>query len=510
MRALVFNPSSDAESQLLSVLLARIGTAVRLDGADGRVLRWNDAYLRFFPEQAGALHIGAMAPETRLDARCDGRRYEADSQFLPCGGRLTLWTDVTARRAEEELARKTATLEALLEHLDQGVIMYDAEGRCVAWNRRAQEQLDLPDALFADSPTLNRVRDYQISRGEFGPDARQLPTVLRADDSTKAALRGHPIAYERQRPNGMVLEIRANVLPDGGLVFSYTDITAHKRAEEELRAAKERAEHALSDLRNTQESLIQAEKMASLAQLVAGVAHEVNTPIGVTLTAISHLGEEIGKIRGLFSEGRVRKSDFQEFLDISWESTRMILANIQRAAELIQSFKQVAVDQASAERRAFDLRDYVGEVLLSLHPRLRKSKIKIVADIPADLVVDGYPGAFSQVLSNLVINALVHAYDEGQEGRIALTAREFQPGWVELRYRDDGKGIPTGVRPRVFDPFFTTKRGLGASGLGLNICYNIMTGTMKGSIAVESEEGRGTSFILKFPRKVPEESGPVG
>nr|WP_245986259.1 ATP-binding protein [Azospirillum thermophilum] len=264
--------------------------------------------------------------------------------------------------------------------------------------------------------------------------------------------------------DGRVIEVEGAPMEGGGFVSTFTDVTERKQAEAELLAAKDRAEQALTDLRIAQENLIQAEKMASLAQLVAGVAHEVNTPIGVTLTAISHLGEEVGKIRALFDAGRVRRSDFQDFLDVAWESTRMIMTNIERAVALIQSFKQVAVDQASDERRAFDLAGYVNEVLLSLRPRLRKSRVRVTADIQPDLIVDSYPGAFSQVLSNLIMNALVHAFEEGQEGHIELTARETDPGWVELRYRDDGKGIADSIRPYIFDPFFTTKRGAGRVG----------------------------------------------
>lgn len=410
---------------------------------------------------------------------------------------VTVALDITERRqAKEALARKSSLLQAVLGSIGQGLSAFDDNLRLVTWNDRFTEMFGYSPELCEEGRPFQDFIRINAQRGEYGSGDIE-DYVQGRVDLIRTQL---PHRLERTLSNGTVVEIHGMPMQGGGFVTTYTDVSERKRGEEELRAAKERAESALAELRITQESLIQAEKMASLAQLVAGVAHEVNTPIGVSLTAVSHLGEEVRRIRELFDAGRVRRSDFQEFLDIAWESTRMILTNIDRAVALIQSFKQVAVDQASAERRPFDLADYVDEVLLSLRPRLRRTKVTVTADVPPDIVIDSYPGPFAQVLSNLIINALVHGFDEGREGRIAITAREVQPGLIELHHRDDGRGIPAAILPHVFDPFFTTKRGAGASGLGLNICYNIMTGPLQGAIAVESEEGRGTTFVLRFPR----------
>ncbi|SEH43828.1 ATP-binding protein [Magnetospirillum fulvum] len=279
-----------------------------------------------------------------------------------------------------------------------------------------------------------------------------------------------------------------------------TPINERRRMEEELRHAKTGAEKALQDLREAQHNLIQAEKMASLGGLVAGVAHEINTPVGIGLTGASTLAVETDRIRKLYQSDDMSQSDFEEYLDIANRSTRLLMSNMERAASLIQSFKQVAVDQVSDERRCFDLADYIDEVLTSLHPALRKSGIEIGVECPSGLEIDGFPGGLSQVLTNLVLNAINHGFEGGRHGKITITADQPDAASVRVRVGDDGKGIPSANLGRIFDPFFTTRRTAGGSGLGLHIVYNIVTGTLKGGIEVDSAEGVGTTFSIVFPR----------
>jgi len=293
------------------------------------------------------------------------------------------------------------------------------------------------------------------------------------------------------------VEIRDGDEP--AILLAINDITQRKRQEQETEAAKQRAEQALADLRHAQETLVQSEKMASLGQLVAGVAHEVNTPVGVALTGVTHLADTTRRLRRQFDEGGLKRGELVEYLGTATEVCGLIETNLHRAAELIQSFKQTAVDQTSEERRAFGLRAYLEDVLTSLHPRLKKTPHVVTIDCPDDIAIDGYPGALFQVLTNLVMNALTHAFAEGQAGHLTLTATRPTPGEVELRFTDDGCGIPEKDRSRIFDPFFTTKRGAGGSGLGLHIVYNIVSNRLGGSIRVESEVGRGTTFVLRFP-----------
>lgn len=267
--------------------------------------------------------------------------------------------------------------------------------------------------------------------------------------------------------------------------------------------ASRQATIAVQELRQAQSELIQAEKMAALGSLVAGVAHEINTPIGNTLTAASHLYDRAQAFRTRLDTEKIRKTDLTGFFDMFEITARLILRDTERAIELIQSFKQVAVDQTSGERREFDLKRYIEEVLLSLRPRIRRTKIAVGIDCPPDILMDSYPGALSQVLTNFVMNSLMHAYNPQDSGRLRIEVAQPRPGQVELVYSDDGKGMPRDVLEHIFDPFFTTKRGSGGSGLGMHIVYNIVTTTLRGTIRVESEVGSGARFIVRMPLSTP-------
>ena len=246
------------------------------------------------------------------------------------------------------------------------------------------------------------------------------------------------------------------------------------RLREAYLASLVETERLRGDLRRAQDSLVVAEQMATLGGLMAGVAHEVSTPVGITLTAASHLAEQTEVLRGAVVQGRIRKSDFDEYLAVAAEAAQLILANARRAAELIQGFKQVAVDQTTSERRRFNLRRYLEEVMISLSPRLRQGGHQVTIACPDTLEVDGFPGAISQILTNLVMNSLRHGYDRGQSGALTLTVREAGGDLLEIAYADDGKGIPAVHRSRIFEPFFTTRRDDGGTGLGLYIVHGIV------------------------------------
>ncbi|CAO3415211.1 ATP-binding protein [Azospirillum argentinense] len=309
----------------------------------------------------------------------------------------------------------------------------------------------------------------------------------------------------------MISAVEIHDVDEPAILIAVNDITLRKRSEEETEAAKQRAESALADLRDTQAHLIQAEKMASLGGMVAGVAHEVNTPVGIALTGITHLADQTRKVVRGVEANTLRRADFTGYLTTAGEACRLIETNLNRAAELIQSFKQTAVDQTSEERRRVDLAAYLDDVLTSLRPRLKQTPHRVVIDCPAGLWVDSYPGALFQVLTNLTMNAVVHAYPDGRAGTLTVAVTRPNPQEVELRFCDDGCGIPAAHLGRVFDPFFTTRRGEGGSGLGLHIVYNIVTTRLRGSIRVESrvegreggQEGGGTCFVLRFPAEAP-------
>ena len=282
------------------------------------------------------------------------------------------------------------------------------------------------------------------------------------------------------------------------------ELGLRRGAEQAAIAEKERAEVAYRQLLDTQNTLVETEKLASLGSLVAGVAHEINTPVGITLTAASHLARITGQVGQQFQSGQIKKSELERYLDDARESTALILSNTERAANLIQSFKQVAVDQTSEARRQFDVAHYIGEIITSLRPKLRHSKVVIDVDCPPELQMDSYPGALSQVLTNLLMNALLHAYDDGAEGCIQIRVDAQAEQKIRLSVTDDGKGIPPENLKRIFEPFFTTRRGDGGSGLGLHIVFNIVFKRLGGTIRVDSTVGEGTSFILVLPCTAPE------
>jgi PAS domain S-box-containing protein len=255
---------------------------------------------------------------------------------------------------------------------------------------------------------------------------------------------------------------------------------------------------ALEALQQTQNQLLAAEKMASLGRLVAGLAHEINTPVGIAITAVSVLADRTNEVTQLYRDGQVKRVDFEEFLHLLTESGNLIANNLQRAAELIQSFKQVAVDQSSEAARTINLKAYMGEVVNSLSPELKRTKLTVEINGDEDVVLQSYPGALSQIVTNLVLNSIIHAYPPDATGRLTITiARQLER--VSLRYSDDGAGIPPEHQHKIFEPFFTTRRGQGGSGLGLHIVYNLVTQKLGGTISFQSQVGVGATFLITLP-----------
>jgi signal transduction histidine kinase len=228
------------------------------------------------------------------------------------------------------------------------------------------------------------------------------------------------------------------------------------------------------------------------------VAHEINTPVGIGVTAASLLEDKTRVFHELYQSGQMKRSDLEKYLETAGQSSQMILRNLHRAAELIQSFKQVAVDQSSEERRPFAIKTYLDEILLSLHPKLKRTQLTIEVHADENLILDSYPGAFAQIVTNLVMNSLTHAYEPDQPGRLSFNI-EQEPERLRFEYADDGRGIPKEHLGKIFDPFFTTKRGQGGSGLGLHIIYNLVTQKLGGTIRCQSEVGRGTRFVIELP-----------
>jgi signal transduction histidine kinase len=269
-----------------------------------------------------------------------------------------------------------------------------------------------------------------------------------------------------------------------------------------LSNANEELASALHHLSVTQAELVRKDKLAALGSLVAGVAHELNTPIGNCLTVASTLEEQTRQLADDYEQG-LKRSVLERYVGDASDATGLLVRNLERAADLVASFKQVAVDRTSSQRRKFSLAEFTDELVSTLRSSFRKTAIRLDFDIPHGLSMDSYPGPLGQVLTNLVNNSLLHAFGDAglgiENGIIRIAARDCGDGTIELVVEDNGAGIPAENLGRIFDPFFTTKLGAGGSGLGLHIAHNIVTGVLGGHIDVASTLGTGATFTLMLP-----------
>jgi len=305
----------------------------------------------------------------------------------------------------------------------------------------------------------------------------------------------------------LVLSAFANGgLTVAGVVLVLQDITQRITSERALQASVEESRRMLQELRTAQNNLVQAEQLASLGSLVAGVAHEVNTPVGSSLTVASALGDWVRDFRRAMATGGLKRSQLDDFVAQVDEASVLLQRSLHSAAEQIQKFKQVAADQASARRRPFDLAHMLDEVLSTLKPRLKHSPHRVEVAVPEGIILDSYPGPLGQVVSNCFTNALLHGFDGVARGTIRISAHRVEADAVRLVIADNGRGIEPEHLPRVFDPFFTTKLGRGGTGLGLNLVYTMVTGLLGGRVSVESSPGHGTQIVLDLPLSAPEEN----
>jgi signal transduction histidine kinase len=266
-------------------------------------------------------------------------------------------------------------------------------------------------------------------------------------------------------------------------------------------------ETTLEALNLAHEELVNSEKLAALGALVAGISHELNTPIGNSLMVASTLSDQTSTLLDSYRGNKgIKRSSLESYINDVDKAGDILVRNLHRAADLVNSFKQVAIDQTSSQRRSFSLEEITSEILLTLWPMIRKSPYTVEQSIPADITFDSYPGPLGQVLSNLINNALLHGFEGRDQGLVVIAAHSSAEGWVELTVQDDGVGIPSANLNRIFDPFFTTKLGAGGSGLGLNITHNIVSGILGGRVRVQSAVGTGTTFTLTLPLVAPQRS----
>jgi signal transduction histidine kinase len=278
----------------------------------------------------------------------------------------------------------------------------------------------------------------------------------------------------------------------------------------EFRDKRKLAEAALRDS-ETQRYLIETERLAALGGLVAGVAHEINSPVGISLTVASTLAHRCENFANQLASGPLRRSQLADFADGCRDAANQLAVNLQRAGELIQSFKQVAVDRSHSDRRTFDLEIATRQIVASVRPGLPKSRRDSLAyQMPPDIILDSYPGAYGQALTNLIFNAVTHGFTDRPGGHMLIKARRIDIDHVEITFSDNGIGIPEEVQRHVFDPFFTTRRGLGNTGLGLYIVRNLITLELGGRISLASTPGKGTTICMTIPLLAPDQAKPAG
>lgn len=408
--------------------------------------------------------------------------------------------DITdQRRAEDAIAEGRRLLQQVIDTVPAVINVKDKQLRYILMNRYMA-------GIFGVEPAdaIGRTTTELMSR--YG--------AQKTDENDRRVLAsGRGLGFYEEEyldSSGNQRHWLVNKLPlldaDGeieSIVTVALDIGERKRGEQEMRKAKDAAEAALRNLRETQNSLIEAEKLAALGRLVAGVAHEVNNPVGISLTVASSLERKTSLFTAEVARGDLRRSSLNEFLEASRDASSQLVANLNRAAELITSFKQVAADRNYSDQRVFDLGDLTEQVVMSLRPGLRKHNLTLNVDCQPNLTMNSYPGPYGQVLTNLFLNSVAHAFPDGKPGAVDIQVRESGKDNVEIIFSDNGCGMSLDVRRRAFDPFFTTRRDQGGTGLGLHIVYNIVTNRLGGRLDLDSEPGGGTRIQIILPRVAP-------
>ncbi|MEH6396564.1 sensor histidine kinase [Pseudoalteromonas sp.] len=280
------------------------------------------------------------------------------------------------------------------------------------------------------------------------------------------------------------------------------EIDLRRHTEQELLTKQTEMQRYVDELNMAQERLVGSEKMAALGGLVAGITHDINTPVGIGVTATSFLQERLLQIEAAYKDKTLSPKALEEFINDAKQSTSLLTTNLDRASELVASFKQIAVDQASEAVRTINFKEYLGEVIRSLHPKIKHTTHHINLDCPDDLTLNLPAGAISQIFTNLIMNSLIHGFDGVSNGIIDIAIKD-EDDQVIIDFKDNGNGVTEQQLEKLFDPFFTTKRDQGGSGLGTHITFNLVKQTLSGEIEVTSSPGKGLHYHISFPKDMP-------
>ena len=412
--------------------------------------------------------------------------------------------------AESEIYESTVFLKKLIDNIPGIIYTKDLQGKFILTN------LSFQDIAGKDEDSIIGKSDDEL----FGAESAEnfVRNDLKVIRTGKVLRCEEKLYYNGVNKTYLSLKFPLKDFNDEikGVCGVSTDITDIITLQEELKYLNENLEkkveertilldqsnksltESLEKLKRAHKELIEQEKMAALGKLVAGVAHEINTPVGIGITALSNLSDRIKYYKDKYSANQLTKLDFNEFMSLSEESVEIVYNNLRRAADLISSFKQIAVDQTIEDFRTFDLKEYLEELIKSLNPKLKKTKHKVHIICKSGFIIFSCPGAISQIFSNLIMNSLLHGFDNIDEGEIFIQV-EVVSKHICIKYSDNGKGMERNIVENIFEPFFTTARGKGGSGLGMNLVYNMVTQKLKGEISCESELGKGCCFFIKIP-----------
>jgi PAS domain S-box-containing protein len=399
--------------------------------------------------------------------------------------------EITERkRAEAALMASERQFHTLADSIPQLVWMADSRGAIYWFNNHWHEYTGRPGGEV-------NAHGWHAVLGERWSQALESGVAIEAELS----LLGQDGIFRPFLTRVVPLRDAKDVVY--GWIGTHIDISERKRGERELRSAKDAAEAALRNLRETQNSLIEAEKLAALGRLVAGVAHEINNPLGTALTVASTMEQKSKSFASQAAQGTLKRSSLNEYVEAVRDGSSQLLESLNRAAGLILTFKQVASDRNNSDLRSFDLGELIEQVAVGLRPALPKNIAKLNVTCQPNLAMNSYPGSVGQVLTNLFLNSIAHAYPDNEVGTIDIKASAASTNDVEITFADDGCGMSPDVRRQAFDPFFTTRRHLGCTGLGLHIVYSVVTDRLGGRLRLKSEPGKGTDVTIMLPRWAP-------
>jgi signal transduction histidine kinase len=409
-----------------------------------------------------------------------------------------------------------------LDHLESGLVMYGPDDVLVFCNRRFKEIYpEIADILIPGTPYAEIARTFYQREYHHHTDQSEDEYVL---NRVNKHLEPDEIDYEYWMKEGTCILSSDRKTKNGGIIGFRLDISERKIAEQrlaetemrimaelekkvaerthDLQMANQHLAKAMSELKNTQHQLVQSEKLASLGYMVAGVAHEISTPIGNALLVGTGIVEEVANFSSMCKE-RVTRSGLDRHIQTLTQGSSVLVSNLERAGKLVQGFRQLALDRATEQRRTFFLHSIIDEVLIAMGPSLKRTPFKLNCDISPELQLDSFPGPLGQVIVNLITNALHHGFEGRSHGNIHIQAQLYNEDQIEILFSDDGIGMSEHTIEHVFDPFFTTKLGQGGNGLGMHIVYNICTQLLAGEISVRSEPNAGTCWRILIPCTAP-------